>query len=211
MPPKRKIKKESFEPNSSEKKVKIEQKEDQSILLPPTARDLAAAAALSRLEQRNNPKAEANHQPEICGDGDYSEDSDDSDDSDTSDDSSTSRPITFPDKMMEKIRASKAKKGDTTTKDVIYVVAHEHTGPWVDPEFTIVGAYHGFQSANEQAMRYFSELDIVNEDDEWEECSFPQDTPYKGWRLGLDRCVALSYNSEKYEHRVYAKRVKIAP
>jgi len=209
MPPKRKIKKESFEPDSSEKKVKIEQKEDQSILLPPTARDLAASAALSRLEQRNNPKAEANHQPEICGDGDYSEDSDDSDD----------RPyhgIIFSYKMMEKIKASKAKKADTTTKNMIYVVAHEVTGEWVEPEFTIVGAYHSFQSANEEVMWHFSELDILIEDDKWKESSLPLDIPSecgdKAWRLGSDGCVALSYNDGKFgHHRVYAKRVEIAP
>ena len=220
MPRKRKIKKEpedSFEPHSGEKRVKIEQKEDQSTLSSTRARDLAAAAALARLEQRNNPKTEANQQAEIRGD------SDDNDDSDDIDDIPFPRfipapravkEVIFPHNMMRKIEALKARTGDTTSKNVIYIVAHELKGGWIDPDFTIVGGYHGFQSANERVMKYFSELDINIYDDRWHEAS-SREPPYsyfdnQTWHIGLDGCLKLYYDDRKHgQHEVYTKRVEI--
>ena len=185
MPRKRKIKKEpeeSFTPDEK-KKSKLNRKKISPL---QRARDLAATTALARIEQRNNQKTEANQQGEIRDDitvphwspapvqkcvnnFDITEDEDED--------------VIFPYKMIQKIEASKAKKGDTTTKNVIFVVAHELTGRWVRSEFTIIGAYHSFQQANEEVMEYFSKLDISIEDDVWKEASsddgndrFPDDS-----------------------------------
>jgi hypothetical protein len=216
---KRKIKKEaedSSEPDSGGKRVKIKQKEDQSTLLSPRAKDreLRAVAALARLERHNNPKTEADRKAEIredspipdkipapvqkCGT------------------SLTTKMGIFPYKMMQKIEAMKTGEGDDRTKNVVYIVAHELTGQWVDTEFIIVGAYHSFQSANEQVLKYFSELDIEIADDGWNETlsamNIFSDSDGSTWHIDRDGCLALHHDDGKWgTHEVYTKRVEIAP
>jgi hypothetical protein len=220
MPRKRKIKTEpedSSKPDSGVKRIKIKQEEDQSTPLSPRARDreLRAAAALSRLEQHKLPKTEANQLAEICEESPIPEWNpapvQKCDDRLTA----TKKEI-FPSKMMQKIEAMKTKKGDNGTKNVIFIVAHELTGRWIDTKFTIVGAYHGFQSANEQVMKYFSELDILIENERWSEASSAvnifNNVGNSTWHIGWDGCLALHNDDGKFgEHRVYAKRIKIAP
>jgi hypothetical protein len=222
MPRKRKIKTEpedSSKPDSGVRRVKIKQKEDQSTPLSPRARDreLRAAAALSRLEQHKLPKTEANQLAEIREESPIPEWNpapvQKCDDSLTA----TKKGI-FPYKMMQKVEAMKLKtnKGDNSTKNVIFIVAHELTGQWVDTKFTIVGAYHGFQSANEQVMKYVSELDIMIADERWSEASsavnISPDAGESTWHIGWDGCLALHNDDGKFgTHRVYAKRIEIAP
>jgi hypothetical protein len=219
MPRKRKIKKEaedSSEPDSGEKRVKIEQKEEQSTLLSTRARDLAAAAALARLEQRNNPKTKTEQQTKT------EKQTETEQETETDDDRPFRRfieppvqELTYPYKMMRKIEALKAQKRDTATKNVVYIVAYEHEGQWVATEFTIVGAYHGFQSANEQVMKYFRELNTAASDDLWVEASSAvpsySDPRTQTWHIGWDGCLALYSDEGKHgTYRVYTKRLEIA-
>ena len=219
MPRKRKIKTEpedSSKPDSGVRRVKIKQEEDQSTPLSPRARDreLRAAAALSRLEQHKSPKTEANQLAQICEESPIPEWNPapvrKRDDSRTA----TKKEI-FPYKMMQKIEAMKNEKGDNSTTNVIFVVAHELTGQWIDTEFTIVGAYRGFQSANEQVMKYFSGLDITIEDERWSKASSAASMSDAGeltWHIGWDGCLALYFDDGKWgSHRVYAKRIEISP
>lgn len=100
---------------------------------------------------------------------------------------------------------------------MIFVVTYEHTGRWINPEFTIVGAYHGFQRANEQAMKYFSELNINIEDSEWKEASLAWDINsyargHQTWHMGWDGCLTLCCDDGKHGiHLVNAGGVETIP
>jgi hypothetical protein len=215
MPPKRKIRKEpgdSSKPDPSVKRVKIKQREGQSTPLSPRARDreLRAAAALARLDHH---KTEANQLAEIREETPIP-DWNPAPVQKCDDSLTTTKKEIFPYKMMQKIEAIKTKKGDKSTKNVIFIVAHELTGRWIDTKFTIVGAYHGFQSANEQVMKYFSALDITA-DDRWSEASsavtISSNAGESTWHLSWDGCLALHNDDGKFgRHRVYAKRIEIA-
>jgi len=199
-------------PDAGDKRVKIKKEEDKLIPLSPRARDreLRVAAALIRLERNSTLKMEANQQTEISEYNPFHQHQL------PRNDSVTIKKSIFPRSMMQKIEAMEAAKGDARTGNVVYIATHEHTGRWVDTKFVIIGAYQCFQSANHHIMKYFSELDITIDEDVWE--GEEKNTSFDGafndqtWKIGLDGCLALYFDDGKWgKHRVYAKRLEIAP
>ncbi len=222
MPQKRKMKKDlknAPEANPVNRRAKVKQEEEQPAPLSPgsQARELRAAGALARLEQRSNPMeaVETGHGSSILASVLQKRE-----------DSVTAIKAIYPDKLMRKIEAmkAKAKKRDICASDAIYVVAHSISGQWVDSEFTIAGASHSLQSANELAMKYFGELDSYIAHEGWdsreEHSNFYEASSDTGgpdmsestWSIGEDGCLELYCDEGKHGcHQVFVKRVGNSP